>query len=125
MSFESKTTQKFHDTYVITCVGRLDTETSPRLEKEIKQILQKAPKMLALDLERLDYMSSAGVRALFLAQKGMKTSGGKLALLNIQPSVRKVLEIINALPNQKIFKDMDELDRYLDAIQKKVRGEDD
>jgi anti-sigma B factor antagonist len=125
MAFESKTTLKGSDTYIITCVGRLDTETSPRLETVVKQILQKKPNLLALDLERVDYMSSAGVRVLFLAQKGMKENGAKLALLNIQPPVKKVLEIINALPNQKIFKDMDELDRYLDAIQKKVRGEDD
>jgi anti-sigma B factor antagonist len=125
MAFEFKTTSKGSDTYIIACVGRLDTETSPGLEKEVKQLLQKAPKMLALDMERLDYMSSAGVRVLFLAQKGMKANGGKLGLMNIQPAIRKVLEIINALPNQKIFKDMGELDRYLDAIQRKVRGEDD
>ena len=125
MAFESKTTQKFHDTYVITCVGRLDTETSPLLEKEVKQIIQKKPNLLALDLERLDYMSSAGVRVLFLAQKGMKAHGGKLGLLKIQPPIRKVLEIINALPGQQIFKDMAELDRYLDAMQKKARGEED
>lgn len=124
MSFESRTQKKASDTYLVTCIGRLDTETAPLLEKEVRQVLQHAPKLLALDMERLDYMSSAGVRVLFLAQKGMKANGGKLGLLNLQPPIRKVLEIINALPSQKIFKDMAELDRYLDSMQRKERGEE-
>ena len=124
MSFQFKTTFKEPGSYVIACDGRLDTETSPQLEKEVKWLLQKAPQLLALDLKGVNYMSSAGVRILIMAQKGVKPHGGKLALLNIQPPVKKVLEIINALPNQKIFKDMEELDRYLDAIQRKVREGD-
>lgn len=124
MAFESKTTRKGPDTYIITCVGRLDTETSPILEKEVKRIPEKAPSLLILDMERLDYMSSAGVRVLFLAQKRMKLHGGKLALMKIQPPIRKVLEIINALPGQQVFKDTAELDRYLDAMQKKARSEE-
>lgn len=124
MAFESKTTRKDPDTYVITCVGRLDSETSPILEKEVKRILEKAPSLLILDMEKLDYMSSAGVRVLFLAQKRMKLHGGKLALMKIQPPIRKVLEIINALPGQQVFKDTAELDRYLDAMQKKARSEE-
>jgi anti-anti-sigma factor len=123
MSLRIKTTQKALSAYLISCSGRLDTETAPLLEKEVRQILQKAPQVLALDMEHVDYMSSAGVRVLLIAHKGMKELGGKVALLKLQPQIKKVLEIINALPGQRIFRDMNELDAYLDTMQKKVLEE--
>src|SRR5512139_1108781 len=124
MSLQIKTTQKALSVYLTSCSGRLDTETAPLLEKEVRQILQKSPQVLALDMEHIDYMSSAGVRVLLIAYKAMKELGGKLALLKLQPQIKKVLEIINALPGQKIFKDISELDAYLDAMQKKVLEEE-
>jgi anti-sigma B factor antagonist len=123
MSLVVKTNQKALGAYVLSCAGKLDTETSPLLEKELNQVLHKSPQLIAFDLERLDYMSSAGVRVLIVAHKAMKDSGGKVVLLNLQPQIRKVLEIINALPDQKIFRDMKELDAYLDRIQKKILEE--
>jgi len=120
MSLVVKTNQKALGAYVLSCVGKLDTETSPLLEKELKQVLQKSPQLLAFDLEGLDYMSSAGVRVLIVAHKAMKDSGGKVVLLKLQPQIKKVLEIINALPDQRIFRDMKELDTYLDRMQKKI-----
>lgn len=124
MSFEIKTRQKALGTYVISCTGRLDTETSPLLEKEVRRLVTQQPQLLALDLEHLEYISSAGVRILMIAHKAMKGIGGKVILLKVQPQIKKVLEIIQALPDQKIFKDMEELDAYLDRMQKKVREAD-
>ena len=123
MSLDVKIRQKTLGAYVISCTGRMDSETSPVLEKEVRGLLAKKPRLLALDLEHLVYMSSAGVRVLIIAHKGMKDAGGRVVLLNVQPQVMKVLEIIQALPGQKIFKDMVELDAYLDRMQKKVLEE--
>ncbi len=120
MSFTVKTDQKALDVYVLFCSGRLDTETAPLLEKEVRETLRKSPQIMAFDMENLEYMSSAGVRVLVVAHKGMREAGGKVALLKLQPQIKKVLEIINALPDQRIFRDMKELDAYLDTIQKKV-----
>jgi anti-anti-sigma regulatory factor len=47
--------------------------------------------------------------------------GGKVAIVNPQPAVRKVLEIVKAIPSGGIFANVAELDAYLDAIQQKVR----
>jgi anti-anti-sigma factor len=124
MSLEIKTTQKALNAHVVSCTGRLDTESAPLLEKEVRRLLDLKTQVLALDLEQLSYMSSAGVRVLMIAHKGMKELGGKVALLRLQPQIRKVLEIIQALPEQKIFKDMTELDVYLDRMQKKVLEDD-
>ncbi|MEW6669216.1 MAG: STAS domain-containing protein [Thermodesulfobacteriota bacterium] len=120
MSLEIRTTQKALNAYVVSCSGRLDTETAPSLEKEVRRLVGLGPQVLALDLEQLTYMSSAGVRVLMIAHKGMKDLSGKVVLLRLQPQIKKVLEIIQALPEQRIFKGMDELDAYLDSMQRKV-----
>jgi hypothetical protein len=44
-----------------------------------------------------------------------------VALTNLQPQIRKVFEIIQALPSLNIFESVEELDRYLAAMQRKVR----
>jgi hypothetical protein len=46
-----------------------------------------------------------------------------VAIVNPQPAVRKVLEIVKAIPGG-IFSSVAELDAYLDAIQRQVRGEE-
>ena len=48
---------------------------------------------MVLDLARLDYISSAGLRVVLLLAKKLKQAGGALALCDIQPSVREVFEI--------------------------------
>jgi anti-sigma B factor antagonist len=125
MSLAIKTTQKAVNAYVVSCAGKLDTETAPLLEKEVRRLMGLGTQVLALDLENLTYMSSAGVRVLMIAHRGMKDSGGKVALLRLQPQIKKVLEIIQALPDERVFRDMGELDAYLDRMQQKVLGKED
>lgn len=124
MTFQVKTRPRVpggtDGVYILTCVGRLDTETAPLLEKEFKEVLGHAPRLVAFDMEGTSTISSAGVRILILAYKRMKEQGGKAVLVRVQPQVKKVLEIINAMPHQKIFKDTDELDAYLERIQRKI-----
>ena len=125
MALGIETTQKALGAYIISCAGRLDTTTSPMLEEEVNRLLGESPELIAFDMEDLNYLSSAGVRVLIKAQKAMKEKSGKVVLLRLQPQIRKVLEIINALPEQRIFKSIEELDGYLDRMQKKVLNEED
>lgn len=124
MALGIKTSQKALGAHIISCAGRLDTTTSPMLEKEVDRLLGESPQLIAFDMEDLNYMSSAGVRVLIKTLKAMKENGGKVVLLRLPPQIKKVLEIINALPEQRIFKDIEELDGYLDRMQKKVLQED-
>jgi anti-sigma B factor antagonist len=68
----------------------------------------------------LDYITSSGVGVIIKTRKIMKKNNGQVLLVNLQPQIEKVLEIIQALPDQRIFKNIEELDRYLDRMQKKV-----
>ena len=103
--------------------GRLDTNTAPQLDEAIDAARTPDVRTLVFDMCDLEYISSAGVRAVFRAEKLMKKDDGKVYLVNLQPPVQKVFEIIKALPEESIFTSWDELDQYLDRMQKQFREE--
>ena len=108
----------------LALAGRLDTNTAPELDKELDRILASGRiERLVFDVGALDYLSSAGIRCFIRARKAIEPGGGKVAVVNPQPAVRKVLDIVKALPGG-IFTSTAELDDYLDDIQRQVRDKD-
>ena len=71
--------------------GRLDTVTAPELEKELKESLDGAERLI-LDFSKLDYISSAGLRVLLSAHKQMSAKGG-MKVTNVNEIVREVLDV--------------------------------
>lgn len=79
---------------LVFCVrGRLDAQTSPQAEKDLKQWLAEGEKRLVGDLSGLDYISSAGLRLMLMVAKGAKGQGGGLSLFGLSPSVHEVFTI--------------------------------
>ncbi len=75
----------------IALEGRLDTTTAPELERELKGSLQGVTE-LSLDLAKLEYLSSAGLRVLLSAQKTMN-SQGSMVLHNVNETIMEVFEV--------------------------------
>ena len=71
--------------------GRLDTMTAPQLESEVKESLEGV-KELVFDFEKLDYVSSAGLRVILSAQKAMNKQGS-MKILNVNSDIMDVFEI--------------------------------
>ena len=71
--------------------GRLDTMTSPELEKELQDIPADL-KELVLDFEGLEYISSAGLRVLLSAQKLMSRQG-EMKLIHVNETVMEIFEV--------------------------------
>ena len=101
--------------------GMIDATTYAILGAEVDRILEKKPGLLIFNLERVDFVSSAGIGVVLGAEKVMKGHGGKALLVNLKPHIRKVFDIVRALPAQQIFGSTQELDRYLAEIQTQVR----
>ena len=80
-----------NDTLEIALTGRLDTVTSPDLEKELVNSLEGVKK-LVLDFAKLEYISSAGLRVLLSAQKMMKAQGC-MEVCNVNANIMEVFEI--------------------------------
>lgn len=71
--------------------GRLDSTTSPELEKEIMDVIGDLNE-LVLDLEDLEYTSSAGMRVLLSAQRIMN-SQGSMKVINVRSEIMDIFEI--------------------------------
>lgn len=71
--------------------GRLDTTTAPELEESLKDSIDEA-KELILDLENLEYMSSAGLRVLLSAQKQMSQQGS-MKVINVNDTIKEIFEV--------------------------------
>ena len=104
----------------ISLAGSLDTDTAPQLQEKVDQEIDSTVHMVILDLKRLHFLSSAGLRVIFKTKKQMDEHHGKFMLLNLQPQVRKVFDIIKALDGMNVFKSQEEMDEYLTAMQNKV-----
>ncbi len=72
--------------------GQVDTITAPELQQRILTSFQKT-KEVVLDLQKVGYMSSAGLRAMLLGQKTAQSKGGKLVVINVQPAVMQVFQM--------------------------------
>ncbi len=71
--------------------GRLDTVTSPELEQEMEHLPEEVTE-LTLDFEKLDYISSAGLRVLLQLQKTMGKKGS-MAVRNINSVIEEVFRL--------------------------------
>ena len=71
--------------------GRLDTTTAPQLEGELREALAGADR-LELELQKLEYISSAGLRVLLSAQKIMAKKGG-MTLHHVSETIMEIFEV--------------------------------
>ena len=78
-------------TLAVALEGRLDTTTSPKLEEDLRGSIGGVAS-LEFDLEKLEYISSAGLRVLLAMQKIMNKQG-RMLLRNVNESVMEVFEI--------------------------------
>ncbi len=85
------TTREYPHAVIIRVTGRVDAGTFPELEGKLKEYIDAGRKLLVLEMDGTEYLSSAGVRVLISSQKAIKPWGGRLALA--QPSER-VLDVL-------------------------------
>lgn len=76
---------------VIALEGRLDTITAPQFEAEINNSLEGITRLI-IDLNKLDYISSAGLRVLLKAQKIMAKQGS-MAVKNLSQELKDIFEV--------------------------------
>ncbi len=90
MEVSIKTTNKVK---VLAFEGRLDTQTSPDAEMQLTQLIEGGEAKILVNLEKLDYISSAGLRVLLAAAKRLKTTDGELRVCSLNEIVKEVFDI--------------------------------
>lgn len=76
---------------VVSLGGRLDTVTSPELEASLGAL--DGVTKLVVDMEKLSYISSAGLRVLLNAQKIMTKNGGSMIVRNANEELKEIFEV--------------------------------
>ena len=104
----------------VSLAGSLDTDTAPQLETRIDESIDSSVTALILDMKDLEFLSSAGLGIIFMTMKELKNRQGRIMLINLQPQIQRVFEIIKAMDGMNIFKDREEMDSYLAVMQQKV-----
>lgn len=78
---------------VLDVVGKLDTNTTPEAEIQINSLLDSGASKLLINFNKLDYISSAGLRLLLATAKRMKKEAGDLRICCLNPTVQEVFDI--------------------------------
>jgi anti-sigma B factor antagonist len=82
---------KNNNELVLALEGRLDTTTAPELEADLNNSLAGV-EQLVFDFERLDYISSAGLRVLLGAQKRMNQQGS-MKVVHVNETIMEIFEV--------------------------------
>ena len=80
------------DKMTVALEGRLDTTTAPELEASLKEDIDGVAQ-LVIDIEKLEYISSAGLRVLLAAQKMMNRKNGSMKVIHVNEIVQEVFDV--------------------------------
>ena len=109
-----------HGMVILSPVGSIDTNTCELLGKEIKKALKRSVTTLVLDMAGVDFITSRGVGLIVKTKASLTQKNQDLAVMNIQPQVKKVFEIMHLVPTLNVFTGRDDLDSYLGSVQHKI-----
>jgi anti-sigma B factor antagonist len=121
MALKVKSYSKQPGVVVVSPIGSINADTYRILEEKVDEILESPPDVIIFDMEFADYISSTGIRVLLKTKKAMKAANGRMVFMNLQPQIQKVFDILKAIPSLKVFASIQELDQYLDSMQKRVQ----
>ena len=98
---------------IVSVTGRIDSATAPEFDNALKGLLERGRKKIVLDFTKLEYMSSAGLRAMLSALKAAKNGGGNLVLVNVNERVRDTLILVGF---QSLFLQFNDIVDAVDSI---------
>jgi len=114
-----KINEKSTGVFVVDLAGPLDTYTHETFDYQMEAVLKTSTKAIILNMTGVDYVSSMGVGSIFKVRKYAKDHNIDVGVANVQPSVKKVFDAVQAMPKEAIFTSLAEIDAYLDEIQRK------
>jgi anti-sigma B factor antagonist len=100
--------RQFGHAIVVSLSGSVDALTAPEVTNYLTRQVAAEQRQLVLDLAGVDFMSSAGLRAILGALKESRQEGGDLRLAGAQPGVEKVLKMSGFTNILKAFPSVEE-----------------
>jgi len=98
------TIQDSNEVKIVQFEGELETNTSHDAETCLNQLLDEGVKKILVDFEKLDYISSAGLRVLLATAQKLESGGGTLKVCNLNETVQEVFDISGFSTILRVFK---------------------
>jgi anti-sigma B factor antagonist len=121
MPLKIKSNTRGQGIIVVSPIGSIDAGTFNVFDEKMDDILKQKPDVIIFDMEFADYLSSSGIRVFLKTKKALKQTDGRMVFMNLQPQIKKVFDILKAIPTLKVFASVEELDNYLDTMQKAAK----
>ena len=121
MSLKITATQTNVRTTQMIISGKLDSETAARFDQQVRQSITGGTSIIVLDMASLEMITSAGVGVIMKTQTTLARRAGELMMINMQPQIKKVFEIVRLLPTLTVFENTAEMDEYLIKIQQRMQ----
>jgi len=86
-------TRDENDVKIVYLEGEMDTVTSPQVLEELDQMRNDGAKKILLNLEKVDFVSSAGLRVFLATAQQLKASGGDLRVCMLNKDIKEVFDI--------------------------------
>jgi anti-sigma B factor antagonist len=101
------TTTQYKRCDVVAASGRVDSQTAPRLEAALQEIMDAGRYNIVFDMSDVDFVSSAGLRVMIAVQKTCKKwNRGELVLANVPQRIHETLDLAGFVPLFDIYDDM-------------------
>ncbi len=100
-------TQQFKHCDLVTVKGRVDSATAPKFLEAMEALTNESRFKIVIDMSGLEYMSSAGFRALIATQRNCKKFGrGEVVLALVPETIHSALELAGFTTLFEVFDDM-------------------
>ncbi len=120
MELKVSVIRKDNGVIILLPAGSINETTCSVLKKQIDSVIDEKIGTLVLDMNGVEFMSSVGVGLINNTKNKLKEKNAEFAMINLQPTIKKVFEIMSLLPTLNVFESVEELDDYLGKIQRRV-----
>ena len=87
------TIQELDQKFMATLEGELDTAATAEVEEVLQPLYKSSGKDVCIDCEKLEYISSSGLRILISILKGARASGSKVTMLHVNDDIMTVFKL--------------------------------
>ena len=108
MSTLSIETDNTRSVSVMKVKGRVDSETAPEFDSALSKLLNENKNKIVLNLQSVEFLSSAGLRAMVKALKGAQNSGGDVRLASVSEPIEVILRTVGMMQMFKMYSTSEE-----------------
>ena len=96
-------TRKEKNAVIVSVKGRIDAVTAPEFEKDLSALIAQSETIFILNFDRVEYISSAGLRSILATAKKLKEKEGKILFTGLRGPVEEVFKISGFHSIFKVF----------------------